>query len=48
MKAKVYILNPSSLQWYLSESFDDVDNKLFQKLQTYAEYYQGQVRIEYS
>jgi len=48
MKAKVYILHPSSLHWYLSESFDEVDNQLFQELQAYAEYYQGQARVEYS
>lgn len=46
MTAKVYILSPS-LHWYLSEAFNDVDNKLFQKLQAYAEEYQGQVRVEY-
>ncbi len=48
MKAKVYILNPSSLHWYVSEKFDDVDNELFQQLEAYAEYYQGQVRVEYN
>ena len=48
MTAKVYTLNPDSLHWYVSETFDAVDDTLFQQLQAYAEYHQGQVRIEYS
>lgn len=48
MKAKVYILKPSSLHWYLSESFDNVNNELRQRLEAYQEYNQGQVRVEYS
>ena len=48
MKAKVYILNPSSLHWYISEIFDNVDEELYKKLQAYAEYYQGQVSVEYN
>jgi len=47
MKATIYTLNPSSLHWYKSESYEDVDNELYQQLQAYAEYHQGQVRVEY-
>ena len=47
MKAIVYVLNLSSLHWYVSQTFEDVDDALLKQLEAYQEEYQGQVRVEY-
>lgn len=47
MTAIIYELSPE-LQWYKVKVYTDVTPELFEDLQAYAEYYQGQVRIEYT
>ena len=47
MNAIVYVLNLSSLHWYVSQTFEDVDDALLKQLEAYQEEYQGQVRVEY-
>lgn len=47
MKATIYELSPN-LYWYKVKVYEAVSDELFKDLQAYADYYQGQVRIEYS
>ena len=48
MTVKIYILNPSSLHWYLSETYKDVTADEVKQIDAYADYNQGQVRVEYN
>ncbi|KKL92991.1 hypothetical protein LCGC14_1879110 [marine sediment metagenome] len=48
MTAKVYTLDPSSMTWSETDTYENVGTELYRELQALAEFYQGQLIVEYS
>ena len=48
MTATIYILNPGSLHWYVSERYPNVTDDERRQIEAYVEQCQPQVKVEYS